>query len=78
MAYVFISIVEVFLVSITPVVISSGIPQMYIAGAVQLAIFAALMIMTIIKYGVQRYKDNELRPGEAEIIEEYMKEKQMA
>ena len=78
MAYVFISIVEVFLVSITPVVISRGITQMYMAGLVLLAIFAALMVMTIIKYGIQRYKDNELRPGEAEIIEQYMKEKQMA
>lgn len=77
-AYVLISIIEVFIVSVTPVVISSGISSVYITGAVLLAIFFGLITVTIMKYGINRQKDNELREGEAEIIEQYLKEKQMA
>ncbi|WP_372995220.1 sodium/glutamate symporter [Lutispora sp.] len=75
MAYVFISIVEVFIVSITPVFISQGWSSVYIGGAVLTAIFLALMAITAIKYGINKQKVNELRVGEEEIIKQYMKEK---
>ena len=66
-AYVFIAIVEVFLVSVTPVLLLQGFGLA--TGLVLVAIAAALLIATAVKYGVNKQKMHELRPGEKEVIE---------
>jgi len=41
-----------------------------------ISIFLALIFLTIAKYGINKQKVHELREGEAEIIKEYMEEKE--
>lgn len=66
-AYVFIAIVEVFLVSVTPVLVLQGLGLA--SGLVLVALAAVLLIATAVKYGINKQKMNELRPGEKEVIE---------
>ncbi len=66
-AYVFIAVIEVFLVSITPVLVLQG--YALITGLVLVAAAAALLGVTALRYGINRQKVDELRPGEKEIIE---------
>ncbi len=72
MAYVFISIVELFIVSLLPIFVARG--QLVSAGLVMIAIWAGLIVLTVMKYGVQKGSMSDLRPGEAEILGE-IKEK---
>ncbi|MEL7563788.1 MAG: sodium/glutamate symporter [Dehalobacterium sp.] len=65
-AYVLISIIELFIVSISPIYAAKG--QGIIAGVVMCSIAAVLFILTAIKYGWKKSKGSELRPGEAEAI----------
>ncbi|MTI53531.1 MAG: sodium:glutamate symporter [Geosporobacter ferrireducens] len=74
MAYVFISVIEVFIVSMVPVFVAKG--QMFSTGAVLTLIFLGLVGLTILKYGVHKGKMDELREGEAEIIEQYNRDRE--
>ena len=73
-AYVFISLIELLLISILPVYIVSG--NVMLAGVVLIIICMILWILTAVKYGIQTKRVSELRQGEAEIIAEYLKKKQ--
>ena len=66
MAYVFISFIEIGCIALLPILVSKG--QMWISGAVCAVTFFALLGLCVKKYGVSKYKANELRPGEAEIL----------
>ena len=72
-AYVFISLIELLLISILPVYIVSG--NVMLAGVVLIIICMILWILTAVKYGIQTKRVSELRQGEAEIIAEYLKKK---
>ncbi|KUO75698.1 MAG: hypothetical protein APF77_04180 [Clostridia bacterium BRH_c25] len=74
-AYVFISIVELFIVSLTPLYVLKGFGSAMITGVVLIAIAIALWLATAMKYGINRSKMSDLREGEAEIIEQYNKDK---
>lgn len=68
MAYVFISFIELFIVSVVPLFVAKG--QGLIAGVILLIVFSALLIITATKYGVQSSSITELREGESEVIAE--------
>ncbi len=70
-AYAFVSIVEVFIVALTPIAMITG--NAYLGGGVLLAALAALVGITIKKYGIKNDKMSDLRPGEAEIIDRKVK-----
>ena len=65
-AYVFISIIELFLVSILPIYVANG--HVIISGIVLMALCIGLWVITAIKYGVNKGKVSDMRPGEKEAI----------
>lgn len=65
-AYVLISIIELFLISIIPVYVAKG--QGIMAGLVLCIIAFVLFAATAFKYGWKKGKASELRPGEADVI----------
>jgi len=67
MAYVFIAIIELFIVSIVPIFVAKG--QVVTTGIVMMLIWLALLAITAVKYGVQKGSMSELREGEAEVLE---------
>jgi ESS family glutamate:Na+ symporter len=69
MAYVFMSFIEIALISLLPIIVVNGYGM--IAGLVLLAIFIGLIGVARAKYGVHNGSMAELREGEAEIIDEY-------
>lgn len=68
MAYVFISVIELALISILPVYVAKG--NVILAGALLVAICIALWAVTALKYGLQNKGAAELRPGEKEVVRE--------
>jgi len=66
MAYVFISFIELFIVSLLPIYVAKG--NVLLAGAVMVAICLALLGITWLKYGSFKGSMAELRPGESEVI----------
>lgn len=68
MAYVFISVIELFIVSLTPLYVAMSVNAALITGAVLLAIAVALWAITALRYGVFKGKVSDLREGEAEAI----------
>src|SRR6056297_311938 len=71
MAYVFISFVELFIVSITPIYVLKSGGSAMMAGIVMIAIAVALWVATAVKYGVHKGSMSDLRDGEAEVINQY-------
>lgn len=71
MAYVFIAIVEVFIVTITPLYVVMGPGHAMVAGAVLLLLAVALWIITGVRYGFYKGSMSTIRDGEAEAIESY-------
>lgn len=65
-AYVFIAVIEVFLVSMVPVFIIQGYGL--VTGLVLVGAALALLGITAARYGISKQKGNELREGEAEIL----------
>ena len=65
-AYVLICIVEVFLVSLTPILVMQG--QGLVGGGVLMAISAVLLLGCAKIYGVNRRRMDEVSPEELEII----------
>lgn len=68
MAYVFIAVVELFIVSLTPLYVIKGVNSAIITGVILLAIAMVLWIITAMKYGIQKGGMSDLRPGEAEVL----------
>lgn len=68
MAYVFCSIFEVSCIAILPILLSKG--YLWASGLGCLVIFLILLGLCIRNYGISRYKADELRPGEAEVLAE--------
>ena len=65
-AYTLQSVIEVFIVALTPIfAVSAG---WLITGAVEVAIALALFLFSAKVYGVHKGKMSDLRPGEAEVI----------
>ncbi len=73
MAYVFISVIELFIVSIVPIFVAKG--SVLSTGLILIAICATLLGITAAKYGIHKGKMSDLREGEAEVIEQYNKDK---
>lgn len=65
-AYVFISIIELFLISILPIYVAKG--YVIQAGLVLLIMSLALWVITAVKYGWRKERVDELRPGEKEAM----------
>ncbi|MCK8825354.1 sodium/glutamate symporter [Fuchsiella alkaliacetigena] len=66
MAYVFISIIELSLISVLPVYVAQG--NVLLAGLVLILIAIGLLVITALKYGWKSDSMDALRPGEAEVI----------
>lgn len=66
LAYVFICLVEVAIVTLSPVMVLQGYALW--TGVVYLLIALALLCVTAKIYGVSRYKMHEIRPGEKEAM----------
>lgn len=66
MAYVFICLIEVAIVTITPMMVLQG--HGIATGAVMIGITLVLVVITALKYGINKQKMNELREGELEVI----------
>lgn len=69
LAYVFISMVELVIISILPAIVALGFVSgnnyyTLIPGAVMLAVSLLLLAVTVKKYGIQSRNGAELRPGE--------------
>lgn len=75
MAYVFIAIIEVALVTLAPIYVVLGRTSALITGAVLMAITIALWGFTAKKYGVYKGGVADFRSGEKELIEEFMEER---
>ncbi len=69
-AYVFISIIELFIVSLAPIYVAKSIESALITGAVMTAIAIALWVITAMRYGINRSTMSDLREGEAAVIAE--------
>ena len=67
MAYVFISIIELVLISILPIFVAKG--YVLSSSLVLLAIWAVLLIGTAVVYGVHNEPAHQLRKGEKEVID---------
>ncbi len=76
MAYFFISVIEMFIVSLTPLYVALSVNSAIITGAVLTAIALALWVVTALKYGSFKGKMSDLREGEAEVITQYNAGKQ--
>lgn len=66
MAYVFCSIFEVSCIAILPILLAKG--YLWASGLGCLVIFLVLLGLCIRNYGISRFKADELRPGEAEVL----------
>lgn len=66
MAYMFMSLMETALIASLPSIVVAG--HQYAAGGICLAIFGVLLWVCSRLYGVFRGKYSDLRPGEAEIL----------
>ena len=65
-AYTLQSIIEVFIVALTPIfAVSLGCITV---GLIETGIALALFLVSAVVFGVRKEKMNELRPGEAEIL----------
>jgi ESS family glutamate:Na+ symporter len=62
MAYVFISLLEILIVTIVPLFVIAG--NGIVVGAVLIAIWMALLGITAARYGIQKDNGKELRKGE--------------
>lgn len=67
MAYVFISIIELVLISILPIFVAKG--YVLSSSLVLLVIWAVLLIGTAVVYGVHNEPADQLRKGEKEVID---------
>lgn len=77
-AYVLISMIEIILVTSLPIFIAINRVNVFVAGGLLLAITAVLLGTCAAKYGIQKGKMSDLREGEAEIIEQYKKDKELS
>ncbi|SJZ69085.1 sodium/glutamate symporter [Selenihalanaerobacter shriftii] len=67
MAYMVIAFIELAIVSIVPLYVAKG--NVMLSGAILLAIWAILLLITAWKYGVRDEGVADFRPGEKEVIE---------
>ena len=67
MAYVFMSFIEIGLVTFMPLLAANGYGL--VSGAVCLAVFFALLLFCIKRYGIFKGKVSDLRPEEAEVLD---------
>lgn len=65
-AYIMISFLEIILLTFMPIAAAHGFTMEI--GAVMMAITIGLWIFTAKKYGIHKQKVNQIRPGEAEVI----------
>ena len=76
MAYIFISIFEIMIVSLVPIFVAKGFG--IITGLILLCIWLALLAVTAYKYGLQPWSASRLRKGEAEVLGQILREKDHA
>lgn len=67
-AYTLQSVVEVFIIALTPILaVSMGCIA---TGLIETAIALALFLVSAVLFGIRKEKMNELRPGEAEVLKQ--------
>ncbi len=67
-AYTLQSVVEVFIIALTPILaVSMGCIAV---GLIETAIALALFLVSAVLFGIRKEKMNELRPGEAEVLKQ--------
>ena len=67
-AYTLQSVVEVFIIALTPIhAVSMGCIA---TGLIETAIALALFLVSAVLFGIRKEKMNELRPGEAEVLKQ--------
>ncbi len=70
-AYIVLSPMEIVLVAFAPIFVSTG--YIYETGFVLLGVAALLIFMCYKKYGISKYKDNEIRPSEQVVLDSMKK-----